>query len=98
MLVGAVSRSRVRTTPQLHPSSLTPARSSSAPTPRAQRDLVAVARTGSGKTLAYMISLVQRLGGWHVHAFCARTIILVPARERPPGHQSQEKPCRRLEM
>ena len=40
-----------------------------------------MARTGSGKTLAYMISLVQHLGGWHVHAFCARTIILVPARE-----------------
>jgi ATP-dependent RNA helicase DDX54/DBP10 len=40
-----------------------------------------MARTGSGKTLAYMIPLVQRLGGRHVHAFGARAIILVPARE-----------------
>ncbi|KAH0827889.1 P-loop containing nucleoside triphosphate hydrolase protein [Lanmaoa asiatica] len=45
------------------------------------RDLVGMARTGSGKTLAYMIPLVQRLGGRHVHAFGARAIILVPARE-----------------
>ncbi|KIJ67811.1 hypothetical protein HYDPIDRAFT_83574 [Hydnomerulius pinastri MD-312] len=45
------------------------------------RDLVGMARTGSGKTLAYMIPLVQRLGGRHAHAFGARAIILVPARE-----------------
>lgn len=45
------------------------------------RDLVGMARTGSGKTLAYMIPLVQRLGGRHTHAFGARAIILVPARE-----------------
>ncbi|KAG6375381.1 P-loop containing nucleoside triphosphate hydrolase protein [Boletus reticuloceps] len=45
------------------------------------RDLVGMARTGSGKTLAYMVPLVQRLNGRHVHAFGTRAIILVPARE-----------------
>ncbi|KAG9316644.1 P-loop containing nucleoside triphosphate hydrolase protein [Chiua virens] len=45
------------------------------------RDLVGMARTGSGKTLAYMIPLVQRLGGRHIHAFGARAIILLPSRE-----------------
>ncbi|KAF9241609.1 P-loop containing nucleoside triphosphate hydrolase protein [Melanogaster broomeanus] len=45
------------------------------------RDLVGMARTGSGKTLAYMIPLIQRLGGRHAHAFGARAIVLVPARE-----------------
>ncbi|KAL4073888.1 P-loop containing nucleoside triphosphate hydrolase protein [Scleroderma yunnanense] len=45
------------------------------------KDLVGMARTGSGKTLAYMIPLLQRLGGRHSHAFGARAIILVPARE-----------------
>ncbi|KAF8844276.1 DEAD-domain-containing protein [Paxillus ammoniavirescens] len=45
------------------------------------RDLVGMARTGSGKTLAYMIPLVQRLGARHAHAFGARAIVLVPARE-----------------
>lgn len=45
------------------------------------KDLVGMARTGSGKTLAYMIPLLQRLGGRHSHAFGARAIVLVPARE-----------------
>ncbi|KIM69754.1 hypothetical protein SCLCIDRAFT_1208269 [Scleroderma citrinum Foug A] len=45
------------------------------------KDLVGMARTGSGKTLAYMIPLLQRLGRRHSHAFGARAIVLVPARE-----------------